>query len=92
MTNSPLTYKSLTKEKHLDLVLKLNPSCYYYIPCLIHKEALLIGGKLFRVPIIYGFITLWPFPDVYFRLLEEIAGELRVRPEFEPKKLNDSLM
>jgi hypothetical protein len=70
MANSPLTCKQNNRVKYLEMVYKINPSYYFYIPCLIQKEVVSIGGKLYWISVIYGFITLLPFPDVYFRLLE----------------------
>lgn len=46
---------------------------------MIQKEMMSIGGKYYWVPIVYGFITLLPFPDAYFRLLEELAVELKIK-------------
>jgi hypothetical protein len=68
--------------------MKINPSCYFYIPCLIQKEVISSNGKLYWVTTVYGFITLLPFPDVYFRLLEELALELKMKNELDQKKLN----
>ncbi len=46
---------------------------YYFVACMVQKELVNNNGKYYWVPIVYGFVTLVPFPDFYFRLLEEIS-------------------
>lgn len=69
LSNSAYTTKMGDKPRHFDIVEELNPSCYYFIVCLIHKELVTINGKYYWIPVAYGFITLLPFPDVFFRML-----------------------
>lgn len=64
-----MTTKSNGKAKHMNIVEQLNPSYYYFVICMIVKEMIIINGNYFWIPVAYGFVTLLPFPDMYFRLL-----------------------
>ena len=70
----------------------INPSFYYYIACLVQKEIVSRNGRYFWAPVVYGFITMLPFPDYFFRLLEQIGREIKISKEGDRVRLSDSLI
>jgi hypothetical protein len=49
-----------------------NPSFYYFGICVIRKNLEYINEKLYRVPVVYGFVTMFPLTRHFKNLLNQI--------------------
>ena len=50
------------------------------------------NGRYFWNPVVYGFVTLLPFPDYFFRLLDQIVGEVKLKNEADRNRLSEGLI
>lgn len=55
-----------TEDPELSILVKtVNPSYYYFGICLLGKELIALGDKTYKAPVLYGFLSFFPFVNLF---------------------------